>query len=297
MFKRLKNKWGVNWLQFTLIFTTFAIGGSLSGYLAKFFLGYVFDIKWTFLYIICYLILVTLLWPICVTTVSIFLGQFSFFKKYLSKMGRRMIGRQTTDDRRQMADRKINIAVFASGAGSNARKIIEYTKANNAHYEVKLIVTNKKDAGVIKIAAEFGIPVLHITKERFFTDAYVAELQNEAIEFIVLAGFLWKVPETLINNFSSKIINIHPALLPAYGGKGMYGNNVHKAVLENKEQHSGITIHFVNAVYDNGEIILQEKCEVLDGDSPETLAQRIHSLEHTHFAKTIDNLSAKMIVK
>lgn len=180
------------------------------------------------------------------------------------------------------------IAVFASGAGSNARKIIEHFKGS-ATARVALVVCNKPGAGVIDIAAEHGIPVLMIEKERFFRgDAYLPELEQKGIRWIVLAGFLWKVPLALVTAYRNHIINIHPALLPNYGGKGMYGNFVHEAVISAGETRSGITIHYVDEHYDNGDIIFQAHCPVLPQDTPSTLAQRIHSLEHEHFPLVIE---------
>ncbi|RYG51629.1 MAG: phosphoribosylglycinamide formyltransferase [Chitinophagaceae bacterium] len=183
-----------------------------------------------------------------------------------------------------------NIAVFASGTGSNAKKIIEHFK-NSPVARVALIVCNKAGAGVINIAGENGVPVLMIEKEQFFHgDAYVPQLLEKQITFIVLAGFLWKIPSKLIESYPEKIINIHPALLPKYGGKGMYGNRVHEAVIEAGDAESGISIHFVNEVYDEGRIIFQVSCPVTKDDNPESLAAKIHALEHAHFPLIIEQL-------
>lgn len=183
-----------------------------------------------------------------------------------------------------------SIAIFASGAGSNARKIIEHF-SHHPKIRVELIVCNKPDAGVLNIADEHGIPTLLLDKEQFFRgNAYVDEFKVDDIEFIVLAGFLWKIPDALIHAYPENIVNIHPALLPKYGGKGMYGNRVHEAVIANKETESGITIHLVDEVYDHGKIIFQARCEVKKDDTPETLAARIHELEHRHYAKVIEQL-------
>nr|MCU0323307.1 phosphoribosylglycinamide formyltransferase [Chitinophagaceae bacterium] len=153
-----------------------------------------------------------------------------------------------------------NIAIFASGAGTNAAKIIEHF-AKSASVKITLIVCNKPDAGVLTIAANHKIPSLLIEKENFFRgDAYLPQLKAGAIDFIVLAGFLWKVPEQLIAAFPNKIINIHPALLPKYGGKGMYGHFVHEAVIAHQEKESGITIHYVNEHFDEGKHIFQATC-------------------------------------
>lgn len=186
-------------------------------------------------------------------------------------------------------NKKIQIAVFASGAGSNAQKIIEYFERSETA-DVALVVCNKKGAGVVNIAAAAGVPVLLIEKEKFQKDGYVVELKEAGIDFIVLAGFLWKIPQPVINAWPRKIVNIHPALLPRYGGKGMYGHYVHESVLNAGDVESGITIHYVDEHYDNGDIIFQTACPIVDGDSAETLAQRIHTLEHLHYPRVIDEL-------
>jgi phosphoribosylglycinamide formyltransferase-1 len=183
-----------------------------------------------------------------------------------------------------------SIAIFASGAGSNARKIIEHF-SHHPKIRVDLVVCNKPQAGVLNIADEHGIPTLILDKEQFFRgNAYVDEFKVDDIDFIVLAGFLWKVPNALIHAYPEKIVNIHPALLPKYGGKGMYGNFVHEAVIANKDKESGISIHMVDEVYDHGKIVFQAKCEVKEDDTPDSLAARIHELEHKHYAKVIEEL-------
>jgi phosphoribosylglycinamide formyltransferase-1 len=183
------------------------------------------------------------------------------------------------------------IAIFSSGAGSNAEKIIDHLKGNITAV-VGVVVCNKPEAGVLKIASNNNIPVLLIEKEKFFRgNAYIDELKEASIDFIVLAGFLWKIPSALIKEFHGKIINIHPALLPKYGGKGMYGNFVHEAVIANKEKESGITIHYVDEVYDHGQIILQATCPLEAGETPETLAKKVQVLEHRHFPPAVSLLS------
>ncbi|MBC7873260.1 MAG: phosphoribosylglycinamide formyltransferase [Ferruginibacter sp.] len=200
------------------------------------------------------------------------------------------------------------IAVFASGAGSNTEKIIEHLASpslpiatgtsspkerdgQTPEIEVALIVCNNPGAGVLKIATEKKIPSLIIEKEKFFHgDGYVNELKEKEIDWIVLAGFLWKLPVALIHAFPGRIINIHPALLPKYGGKGMYGRFVHETVLNNKDTESGLTIHYVDEQYDNGDIIFQAKCPVLENDTPASLALRVHMLEHEWYPKIIERL-------
>ncbi|MBI3137168.1 MAG: phosphoribosylglycinamide formyltransferase [Sphingobacteriales bacterium] len=183
-----------------------------------------------------------------------------------------------------------HIAIFASGAGSNALKIIE-AFAHSPRAKVSLIVCNKAGAGVLQIAENKQIATILLDKEQFFRgNAYTSELKAFSIDLIVLAGFLWKVPPALIRAYPGKIINIHPALLPKYGGRGMYGHHVHQAVIDHKEKESGITIHYVDELYDHGNIIFQARCPVLPEDTPETLAKRIHQLEHTHYPRVIGEL-------
>jgi len=189
---------------------------------------------------------------------------------------------------------KKNIAIFASGTGTNAANIIRYFSEKRTAY-IALIVSNNPTAGVLKIAEENNIPVLILQKEKFFRgDAYVPELQHAAIDFIVLAGFLWKLPSVLIKAYRDNIINIHPALLPKHGGKGMYGNFVHEAVLATNEKETGITIHFVDEFYDNGKIIFQTTCPVYENDTTESLAKRIHELEYKFFPVVIEEVIAKI---
>lgn len=185
------------------------------------------------------------------------------------------------------------IAVFASGAGTNAAQIIDFFRSHQT-IRVELIVCNKPGAAVLDIAAKENIPSLVIEKEQFFRgDGYVNTLKEKEIDLIVLAGFLWKLPSALIQAFPGKIINIHPALLPKHGGKGMYGQYVHRAVINNKEKESGISIHYVDEVYDNGDVIFQATCRVHENDTPELLEQRIRQLEHTHYPETIERLLRK----
>jgi phosphoribosylglycinamide formyltransferase-1 len=183
-----------------------------------------------------------------------------------------------------------HLVIFASGAGSNAQRIISYFKGSPLA-KVVLIVCNKQGAGVISIAEKENIPVLLVEKERFFKgDAYVPELNDVRADLIILAGFLWKIPNVLIDTYPKRIINIHPALLPKYGGKGMYGQYVHEAIINAGEMESGITIHYVDEHYDNGDIIFQTACPVLDSDSSASLAARIHQLEHLHYPVVIEEL-------
>lgn len=184
----------------------------------------------------------------------------------------------------------INIALFASGAGSNAQKIIDHFR-DHPFIKIALIVCNKPGAGVLTIAQNEHIPTLLIDKEQFFRgNAYVDELKQRGIDLIVLAGFLWKVPVALIQAFPQRIINIHPALLPNYGGKGMYGRFVHEAVIAAKEKESGISIHYVDELYDHGQLIFQARCTIDPVDTPDTLAQKIHALEHAHYPLIVEKV-------
>ncbi|RYD95538.1 MAG: phosphoribosylglycinamide formyltransferase [Sphingobacteriales bacterium] len=182
------------------------------------------------------------------------------------------------------------LALFASGNGSNAQRLMEHF-AEHPFAEVTLIVCNKPGAGVIDRAASFHVPVLLIERERFLRgDGYLPELRAAGISFIVLAGFLWKVPPALIEAFRGRIVNIHPALLPAYGGKGMWGRHVHEAVLAAGDAESGITIHYVDEHYDHGDHLFQARCPVLAGDTPDSLAERVHGLEHAHFPEVVEDV-------
>lgn len=185
------------------------------------------------------------------------------------------------------------IAVFASGAGTNAAQIIDRFRQHPS-IAVSLIVCNKPDAGVVKIAARENIPVLLLDKEKFFqTAVYIREFQEKEIDFIVLAGFLWKIPAAFIQQFPERIINIHPALLPKYGGKGMYGQHVHQVVLDNLEGESGITIHYVDEVYDHGQIVFQARCPVDATDTAMSLARKVAALEHAHYPEVIEQIVKK----
>ena len=179
------------------------------------------------------------------------------------------------------------IAIFASGEGSNAENITNYFKGYDA-INVVLIVSNRADVGVIKRAKRLKLPYLISTKFQLNSLKFLQLLKQENINIIILTGFLLKIRIHLITAFAHRIINIHPALLPKYGGKGMYGNKIHKAVLSNKEKESGITIHLVNEHYDEGEILFNESCKVMAGDNISNLAERIHQLEYQFFPKIIE---------
>ena len=182
------------------------------------------------------------------------------------------------------------IAIFASGAGSNARRIMEVFRDSDA-VNVALLVCNNPEAGVIDIAGGEGIPVLMLDRTRFLKgDGHLEDLRKAGIDWIVLAGFLWKVPPILVEAYRGRIVNIHPALLPKYGGKGMYGRHVHEAVIRAGDRESGITIHLVDEQYDHGQTLFQAKTPVEAGETPESLTEKIHRLEHLHYPEVIGKL-------
>jgi len=182
------------------------------------------------------------------------------------------------------------LAIFASGSGTNAENISRFF-THHPTAEVSLILTNRKDAGVILRAEKLGIPYKVFTREEFYdTEKVMSYLSEYKIDLIILAGFLWLIPKNLIEAYPGRIVNIHPALLPRYGGKGMYGMRVHETVIANKDAESGITIHYVNEVYDAGNIIFQKKCKVSPGETPESLAAKVHTLEYKYYPRIIEKL-------
>lgn len=188
------------------------------------------------------------------------------------------------------------IAILASGSGSNAEQIVHYFSGNHS-ISVELILTNNPVAGVLERAKRLGIPCKVFTRQEFQQEEGVLRMLKDAeIDYIILAGFLWLVPPILVESFHHRMLNIHPALLPAFGGKGYYGMNVHRAVIESRSPMSGITIHYVNERFDEGDIIFQAACHVDRSDTPEQLARKIHTLEHRYFPvvieKTILNATA-----
>lgn len=186
--------------------------------------------------------------------------------------------------------KKTKLAIFASGTGSNAMNIIRYFKDSHA-IEVAFVLSNKPDAKIVSSAQTEGIDVIIVSNQEVKDATKIIDLcvANE-IDYIILAGFLRKIPEALIQKYPNQILNIHPALLPNYGGKGMFGANVHKEVLKNKEKESGITIHIVNSEFDKGKIIAQFKCSIDENETLESLQEKIHQLEHLNFPEVINNL-------
>ncbi|WP_195533230.1 phosphoribosylglycinamide formyltransferase [Bacteroides finegoldii] len=185
---------------------------------------------------------------------------------------------------------KKNIAIFASGSGSNTENIIRYFRKSEA-IQVSLVLSNRSDAYVLERAHRLGVPCNVFPKEDWMAgDEILAVLQEYHIDFVVLAGFLVRVPDLLLHAYPNKIINIHPALLPKFGGKGMYGDRVHEAVVAAGEKESGITIHYINERYDEGNTVFQTACPVLPTDSPEDVAKKVHALEYEHFPRVIERL-------
>jgi phosphoribosylglycinamide formyltransferase-1 len=185
--------------------------------------------------------------------------------------------------------RMVRIAVLASGSGSNAQRLIEHF-AQHAKARVVLVGCDQPEAGVLQRAWDLGVPSYLFSGAELRDGTVQQELLGQRIDLVVLAGFMRLIPTELIKAFPQRIVNIHPALLPKYGGKGMYGHHVHETVVAAKEQESGITIHYVNERYDEGEHLFQAICPVLPEDTPDTLAARIHELEHAHYPQVVENL-------
>jgi len=181
----------------------------------------------------------------------------------------------------------IHLAIFASGGGTNAEKIMKYFEFHE-EVTVSVVCSNKTDAYVLNRAENYGVPFEIFDRSQFASDKFSRRLDAYQADYLVLAGFLWKIPNHLLKAFPNKIINIHPALLPKYGGKGMYGDHVHELILANEDKESGITIHLVNENYDEGRVLFQAICDVKAEDTVETLAARIHQLEHKHFPRVIE---------
>jgi phosphoribosylglycinamide formyltransferase-1 len=324
MFHRLKQKWNVNGTQLVLILCVFAITGTTTAWLTRMVTYWLQLEASSFWYWAIKIGILLFGYQVLILLFAIPFGQFNFFWNYEKKILQRMklisspslpdntkpknlnvdnnmlsagsqpIGnKQLAIGNNEVASSKpntIRIAIFASGAGSNAQKIIDHFRQ---HTEIKiaLIVCNKPGAGVLTIAEKENIPTLLIEKEQFFRgNAYVDELKQHNVDFIVLAGFLWKVPVALVKAYPQSIINIHPALLPNYGGKGMYGRFVHEAVIAAKDKESGISIHYVDELYDHGKLIFQARCTIDETDTADSLAQKIHALEHELYPIIVEKL-------
>lgn len=185
------------------------------------------------------------------------------------------------------------LAIFASGSGTNAQNIIEHFN-KSFDQKIVLVATNNPEAYVIERAKHLGVPYMVFTHTDLKENKVLGILQEYAVDFIVLAGFLWLVPPEILRSYPNRIVNIHPALLPEYGGKGMYGHHVHEAVIKNHEKESGITIHYVNEEYDSGDIIFQARCPVLPEDTSDSLARRVHQLEYKYYPQIIEDLLANL---
>ena len=192
-----------------------------------------------------------------------------------------------------MKTKKCKLAIFASGSGTNAEAIIKHFIGNSL-IEVSAIYSNNADAFVLARAKKYNIPAIVFTKNEFFQPDFKLQLIAGNYDMLILAGFMWLVPPAIVSAFNKKIINIHPALLPNYGGKGMYGHFVHQAIVDNNETESGITIHYVNEYYDEGDIIFQAKCNVSNSDTANSLAKKIHVLEHQHYPAVIQKICSKI---
>jgi formyltetrahydrofolate-dependent phosphoribosylglycinamide formyltransferase len=285
MFKKLQQKWKVGGIQLILILCTFAVTGSLTAFISERITTWVgFDentlFAWKILLRLCILIFG---YQFIILAVSFFFGQFSFFwnyeKKILTKMG--------FIKGKAPKTAPFKLAIFASGKGSNAEKIIQYFD-NEQLVKISLVVCNNPQAGVLDIANQHNIKTLIIDKKTFNqTEQYVELLKNEGITHIILAGFLWKVPETMINGYRNMILNIHPALLPNFGGKGMYGDKVHEAVIASGQKETGITIHLVDEHYDHGKTVFQATTLVEEYDTQTSIAEKVHALEHLHYPRVI----------
>ncbi|WP_240347766.1 phosphoribosylglycinamide formyltransferase [Longitalea arenae] len=301
MFQRLKQKWNVSGTQLFLILCVFAVTGTTTAWLTRQVTIWLQLNASSFWYWAIKIGILLFGYQVLILLFSIPFGQFNFFWKYEKKILQRMklIGNRSTDNdnspnKNLNVDinnmQTINVAIFASGTGTNAQKLIDHFR-QQSQIKIALIVCNKPGAGVLSIAQRENIPTLLIEKEQFFRgNAYVDEIKQHNVNFIVLAGFLWKVPLALIQAYSQRIINIHPALLPKYGGKGMYGRFVHEAVIAAKDKESGISIHYVDELYDHGKLIFQARCTVDENDNADTLAEKIHALEHEHYPLIVEKL-------
>jgi formyltetrahydrofolate-dependent phosphoribosylglycinamide formyltransferase len=284
MFKKLQQKWKVNGTDLALILCTFAVTGTLTAWISKQITSWLEVSKYSAGWWALKIGVLLFGYQIIILIIGFCFGQFRFFWNYEKKILRRL------GLLKKKAPEPVKLAIFASGGGSNALALIQHF-SKHPHISVGLLVCNNPNAGVLSIATQYGIPTLMVQKDRFFAPgSYVAELRQQGIGFIALAGFLWKLPTDWVAAWPQRIVNIHPALLPQFGGKGMYGQHVHQAVLAANEAESGITIHYVDEQYDHGSTVLQARCPVLPGDTPQSLASRVQVLEHAHYGPAIENL-------
>lgn len=282
MFERLQKKWGLSGKRFFWVMIVFAFTGTTAAWLTAEITGWLNIEKFSIGYWALKIGMLLIGYQILLLFYGFIFGQFSFFWQY----ERKLLSRMRILPPIQEPHRLI---IFASGFGSNAKKIIEYFQqpehAKNGR--VSLVVTNRPNPGIIQIAENAGIPLMTITDKELNDPAFHKKWKKKG-DWIILAGFLRKIPEALIHDFPRRIINIHPALLPNFGGKGMYGMRVHDAVIKSGSTTSGITIHFVDEHYDHGETIFQATCNVSADETPESLAAKVHQLEHRHFAEEIE---------
>ncbi|MEO6405098.1 MAG: phosphoribosylglycinamide formyltransferase [Ferruginibacter sp.] len=282
MLKKLQRKWNVNAQDFLWIMVCFAVTGSTTAWVSKAITGWLDVPKFSFTWWTLKVGVLFIGYQVFLLFFGFCFGRFWFFWKYEKKLLYRLglLPKEKKETR---------LAIFASGAGSNAKKIIEHFQ-NHALIKVSLVVCNKPQAGVIDLARQSNVEVFMIKKNDLSDGTLLNKLQKHKIDWIILAGFLLKIPAGIIQVYPNRIINVHPALLPAYGGDGMYGSRVHEAVILNKEKQSGITIHYVDELYDHGEIVEQHYCPVDEQETSSSLAEKIHSLEHKHFASAIESV-------
>ncbi len=287
MFSKLQQKWKVSGTSLALILCTFAVTGTLTAWISRQITSWLGVDKYTWAWWTLKIGVLIFGYQVIILIIGFCFGQFRFFWNYEKKILRRLGFFKNASK----ADTTgLRIAIFASGKGSNAQKLLDYFR-HHPHIKIALVVSNKADAPVLKTAASYGVPQLILPNSAFTGgDDCLSALQTHRIDFIVLAGFLLKIPPAIVQAFPGKIVNLHPALLPAYGGQGMYGRHVHAAVIAAGEHESGITIHFVDEWYDHGQVILQKTCPVSPEDTPDTLAQKIQQLEHTHFAAAVEKI-------
>jgi len=279
---KLKQKWGVGNNQLFLILLNFSLTGTSTAWLSRMVTEWLLIKHYSLAWWLIKFVILFAGYQILILFFGFLLGQFHFFweyeKRILKKLGFLKKTKQV-----------LNVAVFASGSGSNFEKILSYF-SKHPSINITLLVCNRSNAGVIQMAKNNNIKVLIIRNEEIDNSDTLEKLQHEKINYLVLAGFLRKIPVNIIKAFPRRIINIHPALLPKFGGKGMYGSYVHDAVLKAGEKESGITIHFVDEQYDSGDIIFQTTCPISNVDTAESIAKKIQHLEHKYFATEIEKL-------
>lgn len=288
MFTKLQKKWGISGWRFFWVMITFAVTGTTAAFITARITAWLDIEKWSFAFWMLKLGVLLIGYQILLLFFGFIFGQFRFFWRYEKKI-LQSVGLMKKDP-------PVRIAVFASGKGSNAANLVNYFNHHASRSKkaiITLIICNKPGAGVLEMAEKEGIPVQMIEQAGFYGGKYLEEIRASA-DLLVLAGFLWKIPQNFIDAYPGRIINIHPALLPKYGGKGMYGRHVHDAVIASGETESGITIHDVDEHYDKGDMIFQAKCSVTPEDTPDTLAEKIHELEQQHYPRQVEKWVKKV---